>query len=360
MPPPAEAAARGPRPDFSDPAARVLVFGGLLLLVANMLLGEVFAIFISHVANAEIRLRWAEIVQAAAAGQVEALQPLFDRIGLLLERRGRIMNAHSHAGAFGMLALLLALLQPLCRQRPAARVVLAGLVVAGGLVQPLFIFVSQYSGPWAYLVSDAGAVAVIAGVAGFALGLGRRGAGGGERGDTQALVEGLLAPASSGLLLRWGALLVLLGMLFGFGYAAVFSFEHEPRQFALIGQMLAAAGSGEEAGIAPLVADYRGVNSSIAILTAVHSHAIEMGLIALFLAFVQSYVAYGERTRRIWAGVFLLGAYALPICIFNATIFGLVSAAFADLSGFIALVALIAMLAGLVRHTGVQAAEIRS
>jgi len=34
MPPPAEAAARGPRPDFSDPAARVLVFGSSLTVAA--------------------------------------------------------------------------------------------------------------------------------------------------------------------------------------------------------------------------------------------------------------------------------------------------------------------------------------
>ena len=52
-----------------DTPARILVFGGISLLVVNLLLGEVFAIFISHVANGEIRERWFDVVNAAAAGK---------------------------------------------------------------------------------------------------------------------------------------------------------------------------------------------------------------------------------------------------------------------------------------------------
>lgn len=338
---------------FADPAARVLVFGGLVLLIINMLLGEMFAIFISHVANGEIRRLWGDVVSAASQGQAEAVQVAFERIAVLFDRRGRIMNAHSHAGAFGMLALLLALLQSFISAGPRLRVALAVLVVAGGLVQPLFIFVSHYTGGWAFLVSDAGAVAVIIGVAGSGLLLRP-----GTSGLLRERVALLLAPGSARLLLRFGSLLMLVGMVFGLGYAWVFTSVHEPLQFELAGQMLAAAGSEANADTVALVRDYRTVNSRIAILTAVHSHAIEMGLIALFLAFIQRFVYFTDRTRRRWAIVFLVGAWALPFCIFNATIFGLVSAAFADLSGFLALVALIAMLSGLVRRTGADAVAV--
>jgi len=154
-------------------------------------------------------------------------------------------------------------------------------------------------------------------------------------------------------LLRWGAVLILLGMLFGFGYAWVFTTDHEPRMFELVETMLAYAGGETDSEPLALVQSYRGVNSSIAILAAVHSHAIEMGTIALLLAFIQGFIMMSERMRMIWARAFLTGAYLLPFFIFNATIFGLRSAALADLSGFVVLVSLIAMLSGCVRQTGI-------
>jgi hypothetical protein len=335
--------------DRADPA-RILVFGGITLLVLNMALGEVFAIFISHVANGEIRLRWNDVMAAVAAGDLEGVRGAFDRIGFLLERRGRIINSHSHAGAFGMLALALALIQPLLDAPARTRRLLAVALVAGGLVQPLFVFVSDYTSAWAHWISDAGAALVIAGLAGTLWLLWRSPA---ERVDLAREVAGLLASPSSRLLARGGMVLILLGMLFGFWYAWLFLTHHEPRQFELIHAVLAGSGAGYTADAQQLVQIYRSLQSRIALSAAVHSHGIELGMIAIILAFVQRFVLLGEGWKLAWSWVFLIGAFWLPVCIFSAMTWGLLYAAFADLSGALALVALIAMAAGLVRYTGV-------
>ncbi len=329
-----------------DSAARILVFAGIALLLVNMLLGEVFAIFISHVANAEIRERWLDVINATTAGKESLLNSAFERIEFLLDRRGRIMNAHSHAGAFGVLALILALLQPLLTYRARTRVYIASLIVAGGIIQPLFIFISSWTGTWANYVSHLGALCICIGLLATMLSVFSME---NPLPDLKEQLSALLKPYSSRLLSSWGALLVLLGMLFGLYYAWVFTTQHEPRQFELLDHMLAL--TSEPVGVEQLVNDYRRNNSLIAITTAVHSHAIEMGTIALLLAFIQSFIFYSEKTRMRWACVFLAGAYLLPFFIFNATIYGLKSAALADLAGFIVIVALFAMLFGTVRQT---------
>jgi hypothetical protein len=102
---------------------------------------------------------------------------------------------------------------------------------------------------------------------------------------------------------------------------------------------------------------YRALQSKIAITAAAHSHAIEMGLMAILLAFVQSFVLLSERWKLRWARVFCVGSALLPVCIFLATLVGLVAAAFADLAGGLALAALMAMLIGLVRYSGAEDAR---
>lgn len=334
---------------LSDRATRVLIFGGIVLLLINMLLGEVFAIFISHVANGEIRARWVEIITAARVADLDALGAHFARIETLLDWRGRVMNTHSHVGAFGMLALLLALLQPLVNLPPRVRIRAAAGLIAGGFIQALFVFAGHYTGPWAFRIADLGALLVLAALAATLAGVLRPGAG---NGVPVVDLRAALADPAALLLARGGALLVLIGMIGGLVYAAVFTFRHEPALFRAIEALLAAVPDPAAADPLPLVLDYRGMNSRIAILAAAHSHAIEMGILALLLAPAQGLLLWSAAVRRAWVKVFLAGAFLLPLFIFNATIFGLRSAAFADLSGAAVIVALCAMLAGLVRRTG--------
>ncbi len=338
-------------------ATRILVFAGILLLVLNMMLGEAFAIFISHVANGEIRERWIDVLVALKAADIETIRVSFERIEFLLERRARIMNTHAHLGAFGVLLLSLSLLQSLLPFSNKAKRQIAIALATGALIQPVFVFASAYVGIWANWVSDVGALLILVGLAATVTGLLKSTPQAGELADK---LSALLREKSSGILLRFGSVLILIGMLFGFYYAWMFVTQDEPQQFELIDRALASASTDPTTDVAQVARDYRAVQSRIAITTAVHSHAIEMGTIAILLAFIQSLIFFSERWKVRWAWTFLIGAFCMPFFIFNATIFGLISAAFADLSGGLILIGLIGMLMGTVRYTGVMDAEQQS
>ncbi len=332
-------------------STRILLFGGVLLILLGMILGEVYAIFISHVAGAEIKQRLFTVVEAVGARDAGAVQGEFDTIESLLQQRGRIVNTHSHMTAFGFLALTLVVLQPLVRFSEQRRRWLAGAVIVGAFLQTVLVFTSFYVGRWAHFVSDLGAVLVIVGVAGNLVGLLRFDA---NRPSLSESIRPLLQSRPSRLLLRVGVLLILGGMIFGFYYAWVFVSQHEPQQGQFLEETLSRAMAGGVEAAQAAIERYRGVQSKIAILSAAHSHAIEFGMLAILLAFVQNFVFFAERWKMRWTWVFTTGAVLLPIFVYHATVIGLVSAAFADLSGLLVILALSAMVVGILRHTGAQ------
>jgi len=341
--------------DKHSPATRLLVFGGISLILVGMLLGEVFAVFISHVASAQIRREWTEsMIPAIARGDLPAVDAGYSRIEDLLERRGRIMDAHSHMIAFGFLALALALLQPLNKYSERVRRTLALCVVVGGLAQSVFVLVSYWATEqvrdWPLLSSAAGGALVLVGVLGTVSGL----RGMPLRSDFAAETSWLLSSASSQILLKTGVFLILTGMVFGFYYAWVFVTQHEPQQIALLDGTFASALSHDPSGATTSITAYRALQSRIAIVTAAHSHIIEMGIMAVLLAFMQNFVFLSDRWKRKWAVLFCIGGAVMPICTYCASIFGLVPAGFADAFGMLSLIALFAMLCGLVRQTGAE------
>lgn len=149
-----------------------------------------------------------------------------------------------------------------------------------------------------------------------------------------------------------GSVLILLGMLLGFYYAWVFVTQHEPQQWMLLSSSLTQSMAGEQERAQAAIAGYRRIQSKIAIQTAAHSHAIEFGMLGILLGFMQNFVLLQERWKLRWACVFLLGSFFLPVFVFTASLVGLVSAGFADLAGFLALLALCAMTIGVIRYTG--------
>src|SRR5713226_4504794 len=349
--------AAGARPgrEQRSPAARLLVFGGISLILAGMLLGEVFAIFISHVASAQIRKEWTgSMIPAIEKHDLFAVGAGYSRIEDLLERRGRIMDAHSHMIAYGFLALALALLQPLNRFSERSRHALALCIVVGGLTQSVFVFASYWASRqargWALICSAAGGVLVLLGVLGTLAGL----RGTPSRNDFAGETLRLLSSASSQILLKTGVFLILIGMVFGFYYAWVFVTQHEPQQVALLDRALTSALARDPSGATTSITAYRALQSRIAIVTAAHSHIIEMGIMAVLLAFVQNFVFLSDRWKRKWAVLFCIGGAVMPICTYCASIFGLVPAGFADAFGMLSLIALLAMLCGLVRQTGAE------
>ena len=347
------AASAAPVIDSPSPATRLLIFGGILLIVVGMLLGEIFAIFISHVASAQIRVEWTRtMLPAVQRHDVVAIGAAYNRIEDLLARRGRIMDTHSHMIAYGFLALALALLQPLISYSTKLRCVLALSIVVGGLVQSLSVFVSYWMVPpwrsWVLTFSGFGGMLVLLGVLGTIAGL---------RDHNSAVSfanasRQLLCSASSKILLKTGLVLILIGMAFGFYYAWVFVTQQEPQQVVLIGGALRSAISGDPLAATQSILAYRSLQSRIAIVTAAHSHIIEMGTMAILLAFVQNFIFLSESWKKGWATLFCLGAAVMPICTYTASIVGLVAAGFADTFGLLSVIALFAMLCGLVRHTG--------
>lgn len=340
-------------PPFLQPmdASRILVFGGIVLVVTGMMVGEIYAIFISHVANAEIRQSWMTVVEEVAARNPQSVERQFDIIARQLAKRGRVMNTHSHMIAYGYLALVLAPLQPLLTWGGGAKRLLAVLLIAGGLLQTVMTFTAFYAGAWAHSIADAGAVVLTGCVALVLFGLLR---GRSELPKFNSLMQQLLQSAPSRFLLRWGVLLVLLGMLFGLYYSWIYVFYDEVTQMKTVEAALNASAAGEVETAQQAVGEFRGVLSKTAITVAAHSHAIEFGMLAILVAFIQNFVFLAEKWKLRWCRVFMIGGFLLPFFVFNATIYGLVSAGFADLSGFLVVVALSAMAFGVIRYTGAR------
>lgn len=328
----------------------MLAFCGIAFLVCGMLAGEIYAIYISHVANGIIRQSWLDMISAVGLRDADSVGRHFAVIADLSEKRGRIMNTHSHIGAYGLLALVLAHLQPYLKLSADGRRGVAIVFVIGAVLQFASVYLSYYAGDWLFYLGDVGALLVI-GACGrtlLALRFSREDAPSPE----QQLAE-QLSPAASRLLLRGGLLLIIGGMIFGLFYAWLLVSQDEPAVYDAINNATALVADGDVAGSQEQILSFKRGQSKIAITAAAHSHAIEFGFLMLMLALIQRYVLLRDRWRNTWAGVLSVGAFALPVCVFLATLYGLRAAAFADISGALVLIALIAMGFGIARYTGV-------
>lgn len=329
-------------------AARTLVLGGIGLLVAGFALGEIYAIFISHIANGVIKSAWLDVVQAAAAADGTALDTAFARILDLSDKRGRFMSTHSHIGAYGLLALGLAIIHPGCRHGPGGLRLAAYGFIAGAWLHITGTFVSYYFPLPAARVAGVGQLLVIGALLAFAVAW--------LRGDTAALTETLrprLRARNSRRLLGHGLALVIAGMGFGLWFALGLTGTLEPGMFEAIRAAVTATAAGATDTAALEIARFKTLQSQIAITAAAHSHAIEFGFLLLLLAFVEPFVMLAQRWRDRWTLAVIIGAWLLPVCVFLATIHGLTAAAAADLAGGVTLAGLIGLFIGLLRSTGV-------
>lgn len=329
--------------------ARVLAVGGLLLVAGGMVVGEIYAIYISHVANAAIGHGWAAVIEAAGRGDVVGVREHFEVIGELTEKRGRTMHGHSHLAAFGLLALVLALVQPAVEFSSGTRFRLAVLFLAGALLQAGGTYVGYYAGEPMLYVADAGGLLLLAAVGGTCWGL-RRALSAGPPGR-ELLVQALGSGASRWLV-KSGLLLTVLGMAFGLYYAWELVSADEPGVYDSIEAAAASVAAEDMTAAKAEIMQFKRMQSKIAITAAAHSHAIEFGFLMLLLAFVQRYVMLSESWRLRWARTVSVGAFALPACVYLATVYGLPAAAFSDLFGAVVLLGLSAMAYGIVRHTG--------
>ena len=340
-------------------ATRLLVFSGIALIVAGMIFGDIFAVFVLHQNAGGIGEHLRAATRAVAAQQPEVVLTHFGSIGALLENRGTKVDTHVHIIDFGYIALLLALIQPYVALSDAARKRLAKLFVVGATLLPPSVFLIHYVGlaysplssiGWASIAADFGGLLVILACAGELAGLWRY--RGGERGtqDEARLFDS--EGWASRTLLAGGTLLVLAGFAHGAYYAAVDLYDHAAQDTALLRSMMDNAASGALPAAEQAVADYGGLQGNKAVKVAAHAHIIEFGLLAMLLAFVQPYVYLSERWKRRWVWVLLAGSVILPVFVIAELRLGLLAGGIADVGGLLVVLALVGMLVGVLRFTG--------
>jgi hypothetical protein len=345
-------------------ARRLLLFGGIALVAAGMIFGDIFAVFVLHPNGTQTGQALLAAARAAAAQNPSAVNIAFSHVGSLLEDRGTKVDAHTHMIEAGYLALLLALIQPYVALSAHSKKLLAKLFLTGGLLLPVGVFLIHYVGlsyaPWPVI----GWASILADVAGALLiavllveGWGLWNYLRGRREDPVELELPKDRTWERRTLLSGGTVLILMGFVFGAWYAGANLYEHESREIVILKDLLdQPAGAG---GLTDSVNAYGRLQAEKAVQIAAHSHIIEFGLLAILLSFVQPHVFLTERWKRIWVKVFLAGSVILPVFVLLELKLGLLAGGIADVGGLMVLVALVGMLVGVVRHTGSLDAEAR-
>src|SRR6185312_7952083 len=346
-------------------ARRLLVLAGIAMILAGMIFGDIFAVFVLHQNASRVGASLRAAAEAALAGDAGRVQASFADVGAFLENRGTKVDTHVHLIGFGFLALLLAILQPWVAISEKYLRRLAWLLVIGGVVLPSGVFLIHYVGlaysplqaiGWASIVADAGGLFVMIATGGYLYGLARRLANPLRNKRSDHLLS---APDGTGRLLFAGGLfLVLLGFLHGAYYAGADLYRHEAADYNLLSQIASGASAGNSIQVGRALQEYGLLQGDKAVNIAAHAHFAEFGLLAMLLGFFQPYVSLRQIWKRRWAGILLLGSALLPVCVLLEMRFGLVAGGLADFGGLLVIVAGFAMWAGILRYTGALDAEI--
>jgi hypothetical protein len=339
-------------------ARRLLLLGGIGLIVVGMIFGDIFAVFVLHQNASRVGESLARAAHAALGGDAAAARSNFQDVGAFLENRGTKVDTHVHMIDFGYLALLLAILEPWIVFSPTAKRRIAWIFLFGAWLLPIGVFLIHYVGlahspfhsiGWASVFADFGGLLVIVALLACLVGLGKR-----FRSAPQIQKDDLMnmCVAATPMLLSGGVLLILLGFLSGAVYAAVDLYKHEAEDVRNLSEITFAAASKDAKAVDRALSDYGQLQGDKAVKIAAHAHAIEFGLLAMMLAFFQPYVALREAWRRRWAAILLLGSLMLPVCVLLELHYGLIAGGLADFGGLLVILALLAMWVGILRHTG--------
>ncbi|HET9399351.1 MAG TPA: hypothetical protein VFO34_00225 [Candidatus Acidoferrales bacterium] len=337
---------------------RLLVICGISLILAGMIFGDFFAVFILHQNATKINARLLAATQAVAARDAQGVANSFQDVGGFLENRGTKVDAHAHMIAFGYIALLLALLQPFVGLPERTKTSVAKIFLTGSVLLPVGVFLIHYVGlarspfaaiGWASVVADFGGLLVIVAAAWELVGVWRYW----RRGGSARVSDDLPAGNSwcERVLLCGGTLLILIGFLHGAYYAGVHLYANEAADRSLLSAMVVSAASGSAADTAQALGDYAQLQGAKAVNVAAHAHIIEFGLLAILMALFQPYVSVSERWRRIWAAVLLAGSLILPVFVLLEMQMGLVAGGIADVGGLLVVIALFGMLFGMFQRS---------
>ncbi len=340
-------------------ARRLLVLGGIGLILLGMLVGDIFAVFVLHQNAAKVGESLSAAAHAAIAGDQNAVVASFQSVGSFLENRGTKVDTHVHMIAFGYLALMLAILQPWVALREGTRKKLAWMFLFGAWLLPVGVFLIHYVGlaysplaaiGWASIFADFGGALVILATLACLVGIARH-----FRQPPRPPVEDVLLKDRSSAgraLLAGGLALVVLGFLHGAYYAAVDLYRHEALDYSLLSEMGIAATAKNVAAVDTALSEYGRLAGEKAVNIAAHAHAIEFGLLAMLLAFFQPYVSLRDSWKQNWAWALLCGSLVLPVFVLLELKLGLLAGGIADVGGLLVIIALLAMWIGIVRYTG--------
>jgi len=371
-------------PDSPAPAAgsfpkmgmrRLLLLGGIGLILAGMFFGDIFAVFVLHQNASHVGASLEAAANAALAGNSTEVAHQFGHVGFFLENRGTKVDTHVHIIGFGYLALLLAVIEPWIALSTRTKLRVAWAFLIGSWLLPVGVFLIHYVGlagspfqsiGWASVFADFGGLLTILALLACLVGLWKslRGSSGnslGGRGFSPDITatsrvalgpEATSAAAATRMLFTGGVLLVLIGFLGGGVYAALDLYRHEAQDVANLSDMASGAAAQNVSVVNRALSDYGQLQGDKAVKIAAHAHAIEFGILAMLLGFFQPFVALSERWRRRWAAILLLGSLMLPVCVFFELRFGLVAGGLADMGGLLVILALLAMWTGILRYTG--------
>jgi hypothetical protein len=340
-------------------ARRLLLLGGIGLILVGMIFGDIFAVFILHQNASRVGTSLAGAAHASLTGDASAARSYFQSVGAFLENRGTKVDTHVHMIDFGYLALLLAVLEPWIAFSPAAKCRIAWIFLFGAWLLPIGVFLIHYVGlthspfasiGWASIFADFGGLLVLLSALACLVGFWKHVRSPARHTQTDQLLAACVA--GTPMLLAGGILLVLLGFFGGAYYAAFDLYRHEAQDLANLSEMTTAAAAGDAKTVDRVLNEYGQLQGDKAVRIAAHAHAIEFGLLSMMLAFFQPFVNLSERWKRCWAAILLLGSLMLPVCVFFELQYGLLAGAFADIGGFLVILALFAMWIGILRYTG--------
>jgi hypothetical protein len=339
-------------------ARRLLLLGGIGLILTGMFFGDIFAVYTLHQNAAQVSANLAAAASAAVAGDRHVVMANFRNVDAFLENRGTKVDAHVHMIDLGYLALLLAILQPWVGFAENLKKRIAWVFLVGAWLLPVGVYLIHYIGlahsplkaiGWASIAADFGGLLVLLATLACLIGLGMR-----LRDESAGPADQLLNDRSTeGRMLFVGGLaLVLLGFFHGSYYAAADLYKHEAQDYSLLAQMSAGAAAGARPVVNDALTAYGQLQGAKAVNIAAHAHSIEFGLLAIMMAFFQPYVSLRARWKRCWAAVLLLGSLLLPIFVLLEMKYGLVAGGVADFAGLLVIFALLAMWIGILRYTG--------
>lgn len=321
-----------------------------------MAVGFVYASYIAHVANAGIKTAWAEVMLAVSAQDVAMVEQQFNIIAELTEKRGRIMNSHSHLGACGLLLLLLAILQPLLNINQQSRLLLAYTLTVGALLQFFGVLGSYYFQRELLILSDIGSLLLLIGVVATLYGFSIK-PGGNSAIGLQEFINSRLDSICSLLLLRGAISLILICILLGIYLAWLIVSGTEAASLQAVSQSAMHLLQHDVAAAQASIAEFKTLQTKMAINAAAHSHGLEMAILMLLLALLHQSFNIRETLLKKWCIVFIALSYVFPLWIYLAINVHFSFAKFANYTGATLGVLLIILLVTLFHKPNTQQAH---